>query len=74
MEEAIRGANIVVITNNHPVFSAMPLETLSASLGEPALVYDFWNHFEPRNLRLAAGRAYMPLGNHGSTLGRPAQR
>ena len=38
-------------------------------MGEPALIYDFWNHFEPRNLRLPAGRAYMPLGNHGSTLG-----
>jgi UDP-N-acetyl-D-mannosaminuronic acid dehydrogenase len=74
MEKAIHGANIVVITNNHPVFSVMPLETLSASLGEPALIYDFWNHFEPRNLRLAAGRAYMPLGNHGATLGRPAER
>jgi UDP-N-acetyl-D-mannosaminuronic acid dehydrogenase len=74
MEKAIHGANIVVITNNHPVFSGMPLETLSASLGEPALIYDFWNHFEPRNLRLAAGRAYMPLGNHGATLGRPAER
>jgi nucleotide sugar dehydrogenase len=66
IEEATRGANLVVITNNHPVFAAMPLESLSADLGKPGLIYDFWNHFESRSLRLAGGRTYMSLGNHGA--------
>jgi nucleotide sugar dehydrogenase len=68
LEDATRGAHLVVITNNHPVFSAMPLDSLSASLGKPALIYDFWNHFESRSLRLAGGRTYMPLGNHAGAM------
>lgn len=69
LEEAVQDANLVVITNNHPVFASMPLNSLSSRLAEPALIYDFWNHFEPRNLRLAPGRFYMPLGHHGCVLG-----
>jgi UDP-N-acetyl-D-mannosaminuronic acid dehydrogenase len=66
IEDAMRGAHLVVVTNNHPVFGAMPLDSLSAALGKPALIYDFWNHFESRSLRLAGGRTYMSLGNHGA--------
>jgi UDP-N-acetyl-D-mannosaminuronic acid dehydrogenase len=73
LEDALRGAHLVVITNNHPVFAAMPLDSLSAGLGKPALIYDFWNHFEARGLRLASGRTYMSLGNHGAAAGAGAQ-
>ena len=73
LEDALRGAHLVVITNNHPVFAAMPLDSLSAGLGKPALIYDFWNHFEARGLRLASGRTYMSLGNHGGAAGSGAQ-
>jgi UDP-N-acetyl-D-mannosaminuronic acid dehydrogenase len=74
IEAALRGANLVVVTNNHPAFAAMPLDSLSAGLGKPALIYDFWNHFDPRSLRLAGGRAYMSLGNHGGAAGLGVQR
>jgi UDP-N-acetyl-D-mannosaminuronic acid dehydrogenase len=69
VDEAMRGAHLVVIANNHPAFAAMPLDSLSAGLGQPALVYDFWNHFDARSLRLAGGRAYMSLGNHSGAVG-----
>jgi nucleotide sugar dehydrogenase len=69
IEAAMRGAHLVVIANNHPAFSAMPLESLSVGLGQPALIYDFWNHFEARSLRLPGGRAYMALGNHSGIVG-----
>jgi hypothetical protein len=35
-------------------------------MGNPALIYDFWNHFEARRLRLSGNRAYMALGNHAA--------
>jgi UDP-N-acetyl-D-mannosaminuronic acid dehydrogenase len=66
LEAATRGANLVVITNNHPAFAAMPIESLSQGMGDPAVIYDFWNHFEARRLRLFGNRAYMALGNHAA--------
>jgi nucleotide sugar dehydrogenase len=65
IEEALTGAHLAVIANNHPVFAAMPIETLSERMGKPAMIYDFWNNFDARDLRLAAGVGYMALGSHG---------
>ena len=68
LAEAVAGANLVVITNNHPVFGGMPVETLSATMAKPAMIYDFWNTFYGRTLRLAPGTGYMALGSHGCAL------
>jgi UDP-N-acetyl-D-mannosaminuronic acid dehydrogenase len=65
MEEAMRGANLVIILNNHPDFVAMPLEVLSRLLGKHGLVYDFWNQFSADELSLAEGTGYIALGSHG---------
>ena len=68
LAEAVAGANLAVITNNHPVFGGMPVETLSATMAKPAMIYDFWNTFYGRTLRLAPGTGYMALGSHGCAL------
>jgi nucleotide sugar dehydrogenase len=71
--EAFAGADIVVIANNHPVFAAMPVETLSTTMATPAVIYDFWNTYYGRSLRLAPGTCYMALGSHGcATLAKQA--
>jgi UDP-N-acetyl-D-mannosaminuronic acid dehydrogenase len=66
IESAMCDAHLVVIANNYPAFTGMPLETISATMAKPALIYDFWNSFDARNLRLAPGVCYMALGNHGA--------
>ncbi len=68
LEAAFRGTNIAVIANNHPVFAAMPIEALTRHMAKPGLVYDFWNSFDARDLRLAAGTGYMALGSHGRAI------
>ena len=65
LEEAIQGAHLVFIQNNHPVFSDMPIEKRASLLGRPGLFYDFWNHFIADDLKLPKGTGYMAFGSHG---------
>lgn len=67
LDEAFKGASLVLIMNNHPVFSAMPMERLGPLMAQPGLVYDFWNCFKSTDLHLPPGVAYMALGSHGKT-------
>ncbi|MQX37421.1 nucleotide sugar dehydrogenase [Roseospira navarrensis] len=66
LADAMNGAHLVVIANNHPDFSAMPIETLSHTMARPGLIYDYWNGFDGRELCLAPGCAYFALGSHGA--------
>ena len=63
--QAFSGASLVVILNNHPVFSAMNIEDLAREMQTPGLIYDFWNCFNTTDLHLPQGVAYMALGSHG---------
>ncbi|MDP3770813.1 MAG: nucleotide sugar dehydrogenase [bacterium] len=65
VEEAFAGAHLVIILNNHPTFAALPMETLAATLVQPGLIYDFWNHAIASDLRLPPGTGYVALGSHG---------
>ncbi|MFQ5953581.1 MAG: nucleotide sugar dehydrogenase [Kiloniellales bacterium] len=65
LEDAFAGSNLVLVLNNHPVFADMPVERLADRLARPGLIYDFWNNFDARELRLPEGTGYMALGAHG---------
>jgi nucleotide sugar dehydrogenase len=65
LTEALAGAHLALILNNHPVFSSMPLDELTGAMARPALVYDFWNCFKASDLHLPDGVGYMALGSHG---------
>jgi nucleotide sugar dehydrogenase len=65
LEDAFAGSHLALVLNNHPVFADMPIERLAHSLARPGLIYDFWNNFEARELRLPEGTGYMALGAHG---------
>lgn len=65
LEDAFAGSNLALVLNNHPVFADMPVERLADRLARPGLVYDFWNNFDARELRLPEGTGYMALGAHG---------
>jgi UDP-N-acetyl-D-mannosaminuronic acid dehydrogenase len=72
---AFRDAHVVVIMNNHPHFSAMPVERLADELAKPGLVYDFWNSYGSKVLHLPPGTAYVALGSHSRpSLGRSHAR
>jgi UDP-N-acetyl-D-mannosaminuronic acid dehydrogenase len=65
LQQAFRGASLVLILNNHPVFGAMDIEELAKEMMAPGLIYDFWNCFKTVDLHLPAGISYMALGSHG---------
>ena len=67
LEEAFNGASLVLILNNHPVFSAMSVEGLAQAMLQPGLIYDYWNCFKAIDLHLPQGVAYIALGSHGMT-------
>ena len=67
LDAAFEGASLMLILNNHPVFSAMSIERLTARMARPGLVYDFWNCFKAADLYLPQGVGYMALGSHGKT-------
>ena len=65
LEEALSGAHLAVILNNHTVFGSMPIEDLAGRMARPGLIYDFWNFFAAPDLHLPGGVQYMALGSHG---------
>jgi UDP-glucose 6-dehydrogenase len=57
-------SHLVFILNNHPEFSAMPIESLAELMASPGLIYDFWNSFFAPSLHLPPNKGYMALGSH----------
>lgn len=63
-KEAFAGAHFVLILNNHPFFSSIPIETWTLEMAKPGIVYDFWNNFRNENLCLPEKVQYIALGSH----------
>ncbi len=42
----------------------MLIEKYSKNLDKPAIIYDFWNHFDSNKLKLPQNVEYISLGNH----------
>ena len=64
LEETLSDARIALVLNNHPTFAAMAIEKLAARMASPGIIYDCWNNFIDRPIRLAEGVAYVALGSH----------
>lgn len=65
LEQAFANSSLILILNNHPIFSTMPIDYLALGMHKPGLVYDFWNCFKTTDLQLPQGIAYITLGSHG---------
>lgn len=68
LEDAFKGAHLVLLLNNHPVFESMPVTSLAADMAKPGLIYDLWNNFKAVDLEMPAGTGYMALGGAGVAL------
>ena len=64
LNNSFSGKNLVVILNNHKIFTNMMIERLAKKLKKPAIIYDFWNHFNADRLKLPKNVEYISLGNH----------
>ena len=66
LEDGFRGANLVLILNNHPVFETLPLSHLARLMCGPGMIYDLWHHYKAQELRLPPDIGYAALGSHST--------
>lgn len=66
LEDGFRGANLVLILNNHPVFENLPLSHLARLMGAPGIIYDLWHHYKAQELRLPPDIGYAAMGSHNT--------
>ena len=64
LQDSFKNKDLVVILNDHKIFSTMPIEKFSKNLNKPSIIYDFWNHFNKKKLNLAKNTQYISLGSH----------
>jgi UDP-N-acetyl-D-mannosaminuronic acid dehydrogenase len=61
-EEAVAGASIIVIANNHPKLGKIKPVQLYDMMGVDGFIYDYWNHFSNLSSEELAG-SYFSVGN-----------
>ena len=64
LNDVFRKKDLIIIANNHPIFSNMKIEKLVKILNRPSLVYDFWNHFNAKFLNFPNFVKYNGLGGN----------
>ena len=60
--DAVSGASVVIIANNHPALGMISPRTISEFIIPDGFVFDYWNHFShlPSS---ELGRSYFAVGN-----------
>lgn len=66
--DAFEDSDLVIIANNNPMFSNLDLNSLSKTMSENSILYDFWNNFYRKQLELVPGVSYFSLGSHRSEM------
>ena len=68
IEDAISGADVVIIANNHPELASWRPRQMLRVMAESGFIYDYWNHFS--DLRpYELGPNYFAVGNTGHATG-----
>lgn len=62
LEEAVSGAAVVLIANNHPDLGRTAPAELSEKMAENGFIYDYWNHFSNHSVA-ELGHSYYAVGN-----------
>lgn len=63
LENTFKGADAVVILNNHKSYGAWNIHGLLHSMNKPAVLIDTWYNFDPMLFKQASGVLYGGLGN-----------
>jgi UDP-N-acetyl-D-mannosaminuronic acid dehydrogenase len=66
-DDAVSGASVVVIANNHPVLGAVSPRTMSESITPGGFIFDYWNHFSHLPT-LELGDSYFAVGHTESSV------
>jgi nucleotide sugar dehydrogenase len=60
--ESSHGADVVILMNNHPIFSSLSPVKFGENTNQISLLYDFWDRFEKEHFR--EGFSYLAWGFH----------
>jgi len=59
---ACTDADVLIIANNHPVFSTIDVEATVESMADDAVIFDYWNNLADRPAETLSG-TYFTVGN-----------
>ena len=68
LDEAVSGASVIIIANNHPGFGDINFSKIKSLAGANCFIYDYWNHFS-EDKDVSHNDFYYALGN-GRGLGK----
>ena len=60
--DAVSGASVLVIANNHPALGAVSPRTINEFIGPGGFVFDYWNHFSHLPTS-ELGESYFAVGH-----------
>ena len=63
IKEAFEGANIVIILNNHPLFSQITLDEKIGIMANDGFIYDLWGLYSGLDHKDLSGSSYFALGS-----------
>ena len=63
IDAAFRDANVVIILNNHPVFSQISLDEKFTIMANDGFIYDLWGLFSGQDVKGFEGLSYYALGS-----------
>ena len=64
LPEAVTGADVVIIANNHPALAEMRPQRMAGLMAPNGFIYDYWNHFSDLRAH-ELGDSYYAVGNTG---------
>ncbi|WP_343708898.1 nucleotide sugar dehydrogenase [Mycobacterium sp.] len=62
--DAVSGASVVVIANNHPALGRISPKTIGEFIAPDGFLFDYWNHFSHLPMS-ELGNSYFAVGNSG---------
>ena len=63
IEEAFKNKDLIVIANDNSFFSNLKLNQLSKFMKKESFIYDVWNLYDKKNLKLNNDVKYFSLGS-----------
>ena len=63
LSDSFHNANIVIILNNHSIFSGMSLFEQSKHMAKDGFIYDLWSLFNFKDIQSLNGKSYYALGS-----------
>jgi UDP-N-acetyl-D-mannosaminuronate dehydrogenase len=62
VEEAVAGADVLIVANNHRAYKSWDISALTAQMNKPAIIYDGWRMLDKSFIKTLPDVSYMGVG------------